>query len=203
MESLFATIFSLILFFSDVLLIVMSGVGYSYFDSDILLGNYRINQRLMFGFGIGVGLIEFFGIILFLADTDFKINYFITIPVFVVMSSLYIAYSRPNYYKKYIDHYNKQWDGNSTKYINFQWKRSCCGYYKFNDRGIPNCPFEFTSGCSFIISDYLKPRFKEIFISSIVVLCLFLISIIGLIIYYYVEDSSSILEDIYILCDIF
>ena len=203
MENIFATIFTILLFFSGVILIVMAGVGYSYFNSDIFLANYQINQKLLFGFGIGVGIVELLGIILFLAATELRFNYFLTIGVFTLISTLFIVYTRPNYYKKYIDFYDKKWDANSTKYINFQWRKSCCGYYRFDDRGIPNCPFEFTSGCYKIISDYMKPRFNEIFIAIITTLCLFIISIVCLIIYSIVEDVSSIFEDVYILCDIF
>ena len=203
MESVVATIFTISLLFSNILLIVMAGVGYSYFNSDILLSNYKINLKLLFGFGIGVGILELVGIILFLAVTDFKLNYILTIPVFVLMSILFIVFTRPNYYKKYIDYYNRTWDSNSSKCINFQWTRSCCGYYRFDDRGIPNCPYEFTSGCSSIVSDYLKNHFNEIFFANSTTLCLFAVSIIVLIVYSKVEDVSSILEDVYLIGDIF
>lgn len=203
MESVVATIFTILLFFSNILLIVMAGVGYSYFNSDMLLSNYQINLKLLFAFGIGVGILELVGIILFLAITDFKLNYILTIPVFLVLSILMIVYTRPNYYKKYVDHYGHEWNENSTKYISFQWKKNCCGYYRFDDRGIPNCPFEFTSGCSNIISDYLKIRFEEIFIANIVTLLLFVTSVVALIIYSVVEDVTSIFEDVYLISDIF
>ena len=202
-EYLAPTIFTLILFFSNILLIVMAGVGYSYFNSDVLISNYQINLKLLFGFGIGVGILELFCVLIFLIFTEFRPNYFITVGIFIIISSLFIVYTRPNYYKKYVDYYNKVWDENSTKIIDFQWTRSCCGYNSFKDRSIPNCPFEFTSGCSSIISDYLQTRFNEIFVASIVTLCLFMISMIFLIIYGIIEDVSSIFEDVYILNEIF
>ncbi|OHT02089.1 hypothetical protein TRFO_07274 [Tritrichomonas foetus] len=206
MSSVVVTLFSLFLLISDVLLMVISGVSYSYFNNEMILRNVTINMKVMFGCGIGLGIAGIIGILLYLSWPEFAFNWIITVPVFLVITILYIVYCRPNIYQKYISDYNEYWNENYSSILTFQWKYQCCGYNNASDRAISNCPFEFESGCTSKIEDYLKRHLQEIFIAAILMCGLFAISIIVLTIYYCVHstyDSSTLFEEIYLIGDLF
>ena len=158
----------------------MSGVSYGYFNKDYILANVNVNMKVMFGCGIGVGFLLIIGVFVYLSSTTFFINWILTVPVFIIVSCLYITYTRSGLVSEYLNQYNFIWNPTDKKIIEFQWKHSCCGYENFTDRSIPNCPYSYQSGCRDVIGDYLRPRFYEIFVASITMMILFVVSMISL-----------------------
>ena len=93
--------FAYILIMSIILLIVISGIGYKYVDSGLISRSFDINLRVLFGCGIGVGLVLFFIIWIFFGFPRFFLNYFFTFPLTILICVLYIVYTRPSKMIKY------------------------------------------------------------------------------------------------------
>lgn len=199
-ESILATIFSISLLVSGIIVLVMSGIGVKYFSSDILMHNYLVNLKILFGCGIAIGILEVAGILFFLLATPLLFHFIVTIPVFVIFNIVLISFSRPNIEDKYIRYYSDNWHLYDN--ISYQYAHSCCGFWDFSDRGLNDCPFDFSSGCYHVISEYLQPRFKEVFAGEVFGLCLFAVSFIILILAYKIIDEEDTIFDMALFSDI-
>lgn len=179
---------------SIILLIVTSGIGYMYFKPGVMSHAIDINLKVLFGCGIGVGLVLFIIIWLFLGFPKFLLNYFFTFPLTIVICALFIYYTSPSKLVKYEEQMSKAWN-EGIVHRRIQMKFQCCGWFNASDRAIKKCPIKFESGCSKVFYKYFKPRLLDIFYSTIVILIINVISIVVLLILYYCfMEESSFLE---------
>lgn len=186
-----------ILLTSFLLLIVMSGVGYSYFHHEILRFLDKNNMDVLFGCGIGVGIILFIVVWLFLAFPKIFIHYVLTFPIFLMMCILYIVYTVPEKNTEdFLVKINRLWI-ESVYVRKIQLLNRCCGWFNATDRGLTNCPYDYDSGCFNKFRDFIHPRLKEMFISSIVMLLFCSISLVGLLINLCTTDE----ENFFVLCE--
>ena len=158
----------ILMWIGGILLVVCSGVAYSYFKSDLLLSVVNVNLKIMFGCGIGAFIILLGLQWFYLIWPEVWLTSLTIMGTYVVICSLYIVYTRPSMTDTYLDRYNGLWKEDDPEITSFQFHHKCCGWINATDRGIPICPFEFASGCAGVIEDYLGVRFKEIFIWTIV-----------------------------------
>ena len=180
------------LFISSVLLIVMSGVGYYNFTNEILIIQGKINFSTLFGIGIFISIIFFIGIWFFLLVPKFLCHYLITFPSFTIILSFFIAFTTYNEFDDYLKIWGENWNDN-LQTQSLQMKNKCCGWFNYSDRGLDPCPFFFDSGCFNIISNFLKPRYEEILISSLITLIIGLVSFVGLIIHCAIDGEDELL----------
>ena len=192
--NIFALTLCYIAIVASILLIVMSGIGFSYFNNSILIYSPGINMRVLFGCGIGVGILLLFGLVLYLFISSLIIHYILTFPLMIVMCSLYIAYTRESQIDKIIDFFSYLWT-ESIATREFQLTAKCCGWNNATDRSLVLCPMEYESGCKNFLYNFLRPRYNSIFISSIVILCLLVVSLFPLSLIFFIKhDGDSILD---------
>lgn len=187
----FSVIFGYLLIMSIILLTVTSGIGYTYFESGIMAHSIDINLKVLFGCGIGVGLLLFIIIWLFFGFPKFFLNYALTFPLTILMCVLYIYFTSPSKIKQYEKKMSKIWNegiANRRTQMIFQ----CCGWFNASDRAIKKCPIHFESGCAQVFSNYFRPRFSDIFYSSITILIINVISVVFLLVIFFgfVEETS-------------
>lgn len=168
-----------ILLMSAAFLLCISGVGYYYFTQDFLIIKPKFNLNILFGLGIGIGLIFFIGIWFFLTVPRFACNYILTFPAFFIMTSIFIAFSVPSSFDKYVSKWDEEWS-NEDKFLDLQINHRCCGWNNYTDRSLTPCPLDYVSGCKNFITEFLEPRFSQIFALSISAVILCLISFISL-----------------------
>ncbi|KAH0791557.1 hypothetical protein GPJ56_004544 [Histomonas meleagridis] len=196
-KELFATIFGIMMIATSVLFVSTSGVAYGYFNNSIFFENFDINLKVMYGCGIGVGIVLFAATFAYFKNPTFCGNYVFTIPLYITMLSLYIAYSQPSQSSRYEQLLDQKWNENSSTLIDLQIRLKCCGWDNATDRGIAGCPFEFESGCSAFFFDYLEPRNQNIFVTSIVMFAFLFVSVIFFIVFSCLEDEENMYEYIF------
>ena len=165
------------LLMSIITFIVMSGVAYGYFKNDSMRWGPPVNMKVMFGCGIGVGMLLLIVIWSFFHFPLFFVHYILTFPIFISMSCLYIVYTQPVQIEKCLAAWDMVWDA-SLFLTQFQIENKCCGWWNASDRGISNCHMEYYSGCRDVLKNYLEPRLAELNRSGIFILCLSVISIV-------------------------
>ena len=161
-------------------MLVLSGAGYHYFSQDLLIIDPQINYKVMFGCGIGIGLIFFIGVWIFLTVPRFICNYIVTFPAFIIIISIYIAFLVPSAFSKYMSLWDEKWEDNIESQI-LQIRYKCCGWKNYTDRALEKCQFNAESGCKSIINGYLKPRYNTLLILASLTLGLASVSLIWLI----------------------
>jgi hypothetical protein len=75
-----------------------------------------------------------------------------------------------------------------------QWQFHCCGWDNASDRGLAVCPDEFDSGCKTPADEYMRPRFKEILISTSVEFSTLMISLLVLTVCVKLENQENAAE---------
>lgn len=178
---------------SAVLLIMTSSVSYQYFSNDILIYSPSFKLTILFGCGICLSIVIFIGLCIFLFFPKIKINYILTFPFFLFIPCIYIYFSMPGATEKFISNWSSSWNDSSIITESFQEKQKCCGWQDYTDRSIDPCPMDYQSGCKMIVINYLKPRFHDIFYSSILVLFLSTFStVFSIVIFFLVPDHDII-----------
>ena len=199
------TVFTYFLLLSTILFIVISGVGFNYFSSQLLFANFKINLKGIFGLGIGVGIFLFFMVWTFLFYPNFNCNLFFTFPITLILILVYFFFSLPLSQQGLINKAEQQWRNTLNEQIikKIQYQFECCGWSNTTDNGINPCPISFDSCCLSIFEHYIEPRFREIRISSIFTLVLFVLSIVILSVYARIMNSESLIEDVFLLNNLF
>ena len=119
MAKLWISIPIYVLFFSATCMLVLSGVGYHFFSQDFLIIDAQINYKVMFGCGIGIGIIFFVGIWFFLTVPRFICHYILTFPSFFIIVSVYIGFLVPGAFDNYISKWDENWEDNIISQMNF------------------------------------------------------------------------------------
>ena len=194
MTSLLATIMMYVNFVMLILLTVISGVGFGYFNTEFSFFNCTINHRLMFGFGIGCGLLLIiFNFVLYVVPFNF-FNYIITIPGFIVICALYITYSVDKERDVCLKDGTEEWYNNEAGLIDIQLKYKCCGWENATDHGLVVCPFDYESSCKEIYNKFISPRMDIIFDSAITILVVNLVSWIVIYGCLFAEDEDNVCD---------
>lgn len=168
-------IFSYVLLCSAVILTVTMGSAFSLFRSDVIIYTAKLNYRILYGFGIGVGILCFVGFAVFLLLPSLKAVSFIVFPVFFIFSLIVLIVNLPHSAQRFVDSWGSAWSP-SLETEAFQMQQRCCGWRSEADRGLERCPLRFVSGCADVLLRQLKPRFSEVMAAMIVVLALGLVS---------------------------
>ena len=193
-EALFVAIFGIIFISTSVLFVSTSGVAYGYFSNSMLFSNYDFNLKVMYGCGIGIGIVLFGATFAYFCNPTFCCHFVFTIPAFIVMLSIYIACSQPSQSTKYENILDQRWNENLSTLIDLQIKLKCCGWNNASDRGLTVCPFDFESGCSPIFSNYIEPRNHNIFVASIVMFVFLFVSSVFFTVYSCVSGEENMYE---------
>lgn len=180
-------------------MLVMSGIGFRYFSLPIVVFNVGINLKLLYGCGIGVALGLFIGMWIFLFFTKFPCNFAVTLPLYLLMCILYMVFSLPSRTDKTLEYWAQHIGEKPDAFQDIQYQYKCCGWKHYNDTGLPVCPYDFTSGCESVVKDYFQPRYKELFISSILMMIVFTVSFVVIIVYVCIEDSDAVISDVLLL----
>jgi hypothetical protein len=179
----------------------MSGVGYAYFSSPWFFVNAPVNLKVLFGCGIGVGIFIFCGLWLFVFTTmEFALcHVFSTILAIILMCSLYLAFTARKAPNNMLDAIDKAWKTEDAidPVASIQWEFECCGWANVTDRAIAACPDNFESGCVQIAEAYLRPRYNDIMVSTIVEFSCFLVPIIYLWVCVCIRREETVAEQIF------
>jgi hypothetical protein len=182
---------------SSVLLIVMSGIGYQYFSSDLLIFRSSIGYHLLFGCGIGLSILIFIGIWGFMLVPRWKIHYFLTFPALWIQIFVYIWACSPSSCQQYIKDWSGQWLASSLVVQKLEIQYECCGWVNASDRGLLPCPSTFQSGCIQIVTDYLESRTEELLAAALAVLFTTLASAIALFVVAYKSPNTTVLSELH------
>lgn len=179
-----------------IIFTVISGMGYQYFKEDLIIGNCYVNMKVMFGCGIGLSLGFIMGLVGYCAcPGNFCCNFLFWGPMFV-LCALYITYTRPSLVDVYTEYYGDLWDEDNAELdlMAIQFHHKCCGWENATDRGLVACPYDYVSGCSNTVREYLLPRMDEIFVCSIVTLSVATVAAITLFILTSVSGEEDFFE---------
>lgn len=204
-SSIIVTTFTYFLLTSTILFTVISGVGFNYFSSQLLFTKFIVNLKGIFGFGIGIGIVLFFMVWTFLFFPNFICNWFFTFPLAIGMILVYLIFSLPVSQQGLINKAEEQWRNSLNEEVvkRIQYQFECCGWSNMTDNGINPCPISFDSCCLNVFESYIKPRFHEIYISTIFMLIGFALSILILSIYARIMNSESLIENVFLLNSLF
>jgi hypothetical protein len=205
-ESVLSTCCCLILFIASILFIVMSGVGYAYFSSPWFFVNATVNLKVLFGCGIGIGILVFLGLWLYLLITSecALCHVLTTIPAFILMCSLYLAFTTGKAPNNMLDAIDEAWATEDAvdKVASIQWQFECCGWANATDRALVVCPDNFESGCKQVAEEYMKPRYNDVMVSTIVEFSFFLVPIVFLWVCACIRHEDAVAEQIFGLSDL-
>jgi hypothetical protein len=207
-ESICASFFTFVLFFGALTTLVMSGVGFHYFQNPWVLSGGRnnlINIKILFGCGIGLSFIILISIIVFLLSTKPICNTLWLLSLVALTCSLYISFTTSGSCDRFLHNWDTGWDDADLQATVFslQWENGCCGWTNASDRGVMFCPDEFESGCARVAGAYLRPRFHEVFVAAIVCLTLIYVSVgVIAVCTICVEQENSPRDVIFVLSDI-
>jgi hypothetical protein len=100
------------------------------------------------------------------------------------MGSLNVAYSSGPHRDRYLENWHANWgeSAHAETVFNLQWDNQCCGWRNATDRALPVCPDTFESGCQQVADAYMRPRFNEIFVGSLICLVSLVVAIVQLLI---------------------
>ncbi|OHT05822.1 hypothetical protein TRFO_26326 [Tritrichomonas foetus] len=202
--SILVTFFALVLISTIVVFTVMSGIGYSYFSDQIFTLHSSANLKVMFGCGIGVGIISFSLVWIYFIFPRARANYFFIFPPILIFLTSYLIFTMPSEKTSFVRRISRSWrEPNQLMVLKLiQYQHECCGWMNYSDYGIDPCPRSYESGCEAYIDAFLTPRYNEIFLSSQLMLCLFVISVSMLTVYTLCTGSESIIENIILLNNI-
>ncbi|OHS99138.1 hypothetical protein TRFO_34492 [Tritrichomonas foetus] len=176
---------------SAIILIVMSGISYNYFSNEILIFSPKLQHHIFFGCGIGVGFVVFIGLWIFLFFPKTIYNYIVTFPLLLILPCVYLYFSQPGSSSQFIKDWDQQWSVDLIETEMLQKKNKCCGWKNYTDKSLYPCPINFVSGCQQVVTDYLDPRFHEIFIFSCVSLIMGTVSTVMLVATMYFSSWNS------------
>jgi hypothetical protein len=174
------TLATYVLLMSSVMLIMLSIIGVTYFENEILIFSPKPKLLIVFGCGIAVSILIFAGIWVFLLFPSWKLNYIVTFPLFFIAHISYIAFARPGSTVSYLADWAPFWIESPLIVESFQMRHECCGWSNSSDNGFLPCPHSFESGCANLITEYLNVRFNEILIGGVVGMSMGLVSSVWL-----------------------
>lgn len=193
-KRLFTIISSYVLLGSSIITIIISGTSYAKFcDQKMFKRSPDVNFEFLFGIGIGISLLSFILIWIYLAFPRLKFHCFVTFPLVFLLPVTYIYFSRHGYAEEYLKNWNSIWEQNDIEVENLQMQYKCCGWMNVTDRSLSPCPFDFENGCYKTILDYLQGIAKWNFVASLSVIILSLASSIVLFISIGRNPESSVL----------
>jgi hypothetical protein len=177
------------------LAVVMSGIGFGYFNDPWIISNPSINTKVLFGCGIGLTIGLWLGSWLFIFDTKNACTYLCTFPLYLMIFGLYIAYITPAAVNRHMESWESHWEPSLTAIQELQRERQCCGWNNASDRGLDICPDHFDSGCAGLAKEYFEPRLEDLFISFVLILSILVVSIVLLLVCTCcVEDEDDIAQ---------
>lgn len=184
--SAIATTFGVyLLLVSSVIFIMLTSVGVTYFENNLLSFSSVEGLSVAFGCGIAVSILLFAGIWVFLMFPRLKLNYFITFPVLFIGFIASIALTHETTIAAYVTNSNPSWSDAPLLAEGFQLRHRCCGWDNWTDGGLTPCPHGFAGGCATLVTAYVTPRLFELQIASIVGLAMAIVSSVGLFIVAY------------------
>jgi hypothetical protein len=181
MASICVTFMTYVCLLAVILSVVMSGIGYSYFNSSWIISNPRINTKILFGCGIGLTIGLFCAIWFFFAATKNACNWICTFPLYVMLFGLYLAFTVPSVVDSHLESWGENWQPSLTNIQDLQWENKCCGWKNASDRGLPLCPDNFQSGCADLARAYFEPRVADLLVAFISIFALLVGSVIILV----------------------
>jgi hypothetical protein len=185
-----------LLLLSSVLLIMLSGLGVYYFSRDIILFSPEVRYTIVFGSGIGLSVLIFIGLWIFLMVPRWKCNYVVTFPIFYILMVVYIGIAVNGSTERYLGNWNTEWSNDVLGVETLQISQKCCGWANASDRSIEPCPDSFENGCIFIVSSYLRDRFAELFTGASVTFAVGLTSSISLFVVACRAPETSVLSHV-------
>jgi hypothetical protein len=185
-----------LLLMSSVLLIMLSSLGVYYFSRDIILFSPEVRYTIVFGSGIGVSVLVFIGLWVFLMVPRWKCNYVVTFPAFFILMIVYIAIAVHGSTERYLSNWGTEWSNDVLGVETLQITHNCCGWENASDRAIEPCPDSFQSGCILLVSSYLRDRFAELFTGASVTFAVGLTSSILLFVVAYRAPETSVLSHV-------
>jgi hypothetical protein len=151
-----------------VMFIVISGVGVYYSGQSLVRPEGPIAIGVLFKVGLAFSVIVCILGLPFIGKPGKVWLHFLTMPVFVLFCSLYLAVSRPPEIDRQLSLWNGLWT-DTLEVRRLQSFQRCCGWESARDRGLANCPMDYRSGCRAVIEEYLRPQFSELFLVTTIV----------------------------------
>lgn len=193
LRRLLTIISTYVLLGSSVLAVVISGTSYGKYKIQDDLLSYDVDLAVLYGIGLGISLLCFVLLWIFLAFPHLKFHYFVTFPLLYLLPATYIYFSWPGYAEKYLEKWDGNWDQDSLYVENLQMTYRCCGWKNVTDRGLYPCPFDFESGCYQTILTYMSNVSEWNLIASSCILVLSLMSSIVLFVLIGKNSEKSVL----------
>jgi hypothetical protein len=180
-EELFSRVTGGAFIFMSFVAVVISGIGFRYFDNEWVFANGQVNTRVMFACGIGVTILLFLIVVaLFIIwERDLSAVLVLVFLVHVLMFGLYMGFTAPSIVPRHMESFDAKWDPSLDEIEGLQWNKHCCGWNNAADRGMESCPDDFDSGCARGAAAYLETRAHELFASLATIFVLLTVSLIA------------------------
>lgn len=139
---------------------------------------FRHLYPIEIAFGINIPVLVFSAVIFVLLMLDSRSKWYISLFIIIInLNSLSMIFlTAPFSLNAWVDEWDNQWSNHSHA-MTFQLERSCCGWNSYEDRSIDECSFLSRSGCKPIVEDWIKVRYHQIFMTAILCLCLYSVTI--------------------------
>jgi hypothetical protein len=183
-------IMATIVLLGAVTFIVISATGVYYADHDLVRLDSRIHMPILFKIGLALSIYLGIAVFPFLGKPRQLRHHFSTLPLFIVLSCLYLVVSSPSEIDHQLSTWQRQWE-DSLEIRQFQSFHRCCGWSSAQDRGLANCPMDYRSGCIAVVEEYVRPRFTELFTVTMIVLVLVVVAWAGCVVSFCIAGSPS------------
>ena len=174
MYYLSVAVFSLIICFITSL--VLSSMSISWAVNPFVIFPHQFPFEIAFGITIPLVIISAILFVLFLFDSTSKIYLPLMIVLILFDVTVPIGLTSPQSLDGWITKWNNSWTNTSFS-MSFQLEKMCCGWANYLDRSIDDCPFSSVSGCESMVTNWIRVRYDQIFITEILLLVLYLYSI--------------------------
>lgn len=178
-----------------LILTVACGAGYGVLSNQMVIVESPLCSNLVFGIGIGVGILAVGGLIFFIIVPKSPFHFVVTFPITLAFNAFLIYLTSHKMYEDYIERWDAQWSTSTAEYV-FQHHQRCCGWNNLSDRPMTPCHFGYEDGCREIIEDFLEPNYRELFNAFICSFCLLFVGAVPLVVSIRLCHEKSFVPDL-------
>lgn len=156
--------------------------GFTGFNAtDLMLFEPSFGLKQCFGIGIGLTVLCFGGISVFMVVPLVKLHFIVTFPLLFASIGFLILFGYTTHEDRLKEVWDPSWDSTLVKVENMQMRYGCCGWHHSTDRGLEPCPYDFMSGCSAIVSVHFGRILRDVFRTGCTSLLLTLVATVYMI----------------------
>ena len=159
-----------------IFLVIFASIGVSNISSDNYFTSCTVNYKIMFGFGIAIGLVSMFIAAILFCFTGGGACAVFFFFIFTIPGIPFVIFlGSPKYC---LNNQEDFWLNNTNGIPEYQVKHRCCGWENSSDHALLSCPFRFESGCKEHVQKYFDTKFNHLFAGHMISLIAGAVSII-------------------------